>query len=78
MLVQFPLLYYKTTQYNILSIKLINPQLNELKSVIKNDTNVTLKFSSNAIGDSNDENNFPHKYLSTNTQASKLHKAFWK
>ena len=31
---------------------------------------------SNVAGDSNDENNFPHKLLSTNTQISKLHKAF--
>ena len=27
------------------------------------------------IGDSNDENNFPHKLLLTNTQVSKLRKA---
>ena len=39
-------------------------------------TEVTLKISSNVVGDSNDENNFPHKLLLTNTQVSKLHKAF--
>ena len=39
-------------------------------------TEVTLKISSNVLGDSNDENNFPHKLLLTNTQVSKLHKAF--
>ena len=39
-------------------------------------TKVTLKISSNVVGDSNDENNFPHKLLLTNTQVSKLHKAF--
>ena len=32
--------------------------------------------SSNLVGDSNDENNFPHKLLLTNTQVPKLHKAF--
>ena len=37
---------------------------------------VTLKISSNFVGDSNDENNFPHKLLLTNTQVSKLRKAF--
>ena len=30
----------------------------------------------NVVGDSNDENNFPHKLLLTNTQVSKLRKAF--
>ena len=28
------------------------------------------------VGDSNDENNFPHKLLITNAQLSKLQKAF--
>ena len=51
-------------------------QLNTLKSGIKNGTEVTLKLSSNVIGDSIDENNFPHKLLLTNTQVSKLRKAF--
>ena len=32
--------------------------------------------SSNLVGDSNDENNFPHKLLLTNIQVPKLHKAF--
>ena len=35
-----------------------------------------MKLSSNVVGDSNDENNFPHKLLLTNTQVSKLRKAF--
>ena len=30
-------------------------------------TEVTLKLSSNVVGGSNDENNFPHKLLLTNT-----------
>ena len=37
---------------------------------------VLKKISSNVIGDSNDENNFPHKLLLTNTQVSKLCKSF--
>ena len=35
-----------------------------------------MKISSNIAGDSNDENNFPHKLLLTNTQVPKLRKAF--
>ena len=35
-----------------------------------------MKLSSNVIGDSNDENNFPHKLSLTNTQVSRLCKAF--
>ena len=53
-----------------------NLQLNKLKSRIKNSTKVTLNPSSNVVGDSNDETNFPHKLLSTNTQVSKICKAF--
>ena len=64
------------TQYNTLNVKLSNSQHNKLKTKIKNGTEVTLKLSSNAVGDSNDENNFPHKLLLTNTQVSKLRKAF--
>ena len=64
------------TQYHTLNIKLSYSQLIKLKSGIKNSTKVTLKLSSNVVGDSNDENNFPHKFLLTNTQVSRLCKAF--
>ena len=64
------------TQYNNLNVKLSNSQLNKLKSGIKNGTKVTLKFSSNVVGDSNDENTFLHKLLLTNTQTSRLCKTF--
>ena len=37
---------------------------------------MVLKISSNIAGDSNDENHFPHKLLLTDTQVSKLRKAF--
>ena len=53
------------TQYNSLNVKLSNSQLNKLKSVIKNGTEVNLNLSSNWIGDSSDETNFPHKLLLT-------------
>ena len=64
------------TQYNTLNVKLSNSQLNKLKSGIKNGTEVTLNLSSNVIGNTNEEYNFPHNLLLTNTQVSKLCKAF--
>ena len=64
------------TYYNTLNVKLSNSQLNKLKSVIKHGTEVTLKISSNVAGDSNDKNIFHHNLLITNTQNSKLRKAF--
>ena len=64
------------TQYNTLNVKLCNSQLDKLKSAIKNGTEVTLNLSSNFIGNSNVETNFPHKLLLTDTQISKICKAF--
>ena len=58
------------TQYKTLSVKLSNSQLKILKSGIKYNTGISLKISSNVVGDSNDENNFLHKLLLT--QVSKL------
>ena len=43
---------------------------------MKNDTKVTLKLPLNVNGDSNDENNFPHKLLLADTQVSRLPKIF--
>ena len=63
-------------QYNTLNVKLSNSQLNKIKSGIENGTEVILKISSNAIGHSNDDTNFPHKLLLTNTQVSRLRKTF--
>ena len=62
------------TQYNSLSVKLSNSQLNKLKSAIKNETEVILRLSSNMIGDN--ETNFPHKLLLTNRQVANLRTAF--
>ena len=66
------------TQYSTLNVKLSNLQINKLKSARKdrNETEATLNLSSNIIGDSNAENNFPHKLLLTNTQVSRLCKSF--
>ena len=64
------------TQYNTLNVKLSNSQVNELKSRKKDATEVILKRSSNSVGDSNDETNFPHKLLLINTQVLRLRKAF--
>ena len=56
------------TQYSTLIVILPDSQLNKLKSGIKNDTEVTLKISSNVTDNSNDENNIPHNLLLTNTK----------
>ena len=64
------------TQYNTLNVKLPKLELNELKPGIKNGTEVTLNLSLNVVGDSNNETNFLHKLSLTNTQISRLRKAF--
>ena len=51
------------TQYNNLNGKFSNSQINKLKSGIKNGTEGTLNISSNVVGNSNDETNFPNKLL---------------
>ena len=56
------------TQYNSLNVKLSNSQLNKLKSSIKNETDVVLRISSNMVNNSNDNTNFPHELLLTNSQ----------
>ena len=62
------------TQYNTLNVKSYNSQINKLKSSVKNGNEVTLNLSLNLIGSSNDETNFPHKLLLTDTQVSKIRK----
>ena len=64
------------THYNTLNLKLSNSQLNKLNSAIKNETDVILRLSSNIIGNSDDETNFPHKLLLTNRQVANICKAF--
>ena len=53
-------------------MKLSNSKLSK-KYGTKNNTEVTLEISWNISGESNDENNFPHMLLLTNTKTSKLH-----
>ena len=64
------------TQYNRVTVKLAEPQLNKLKAAIKNETEVVLRLSPNMIDDSNDEANFPHELLLTDRQVSSICKAF--
>ena len=56
------------TRCNTSKVKLSDSKLNNLKPATKNRTEVTLNLSSNLIGSSNDETNFPHKLLSTDIQ----------
>ena len=63
-------------QYNSLNVKMSNSQLNKLKSATKNETEVVLRLSSNMIGDSNNEINFPHNLLLTDKQVLNIRKAF--
>ena len=64
------------TKYNTINVNLSNLQLSKLKSEIKNGTRVTLKLLLNVLCDSNDESNFSHKLLLTNTHVSRILKAF--
>ena len=56
------------TGYNTLNVKLSNLQPNKLKPAIKNGPAAILNLSSNFIRSSNDQSNFPHKLLLSNTQ----------
>ena len=47
------------TQYKSLNVKLSNSQLNKLKSATKIETDLFLRLSSNMIGNSEVETNFP-------------------
>ena len=60
------------THYISLNVKLSDSQINKLKSAIKNKTKVVLKLSSNMIGNSDDETNFPHKLILNDRQVSKF------
>ena len=64
------------TQYNSLNVKLSNSQLNKLKSAIKNETDIVLRLTSNMVGNSGDNANFPHELLLTNRQFANIRKAF--
>ena len=53
-----------------------NSELNKLKSGTKIVSEVTLKLSSNVVGDCHDDNNFLHKQVLTNTQVLRPRKTF--
>ena len=55
---------------------LSNSQLSKLKSAIKNENDVVLRISSNMVGNSNDNTNFPYELLLTNRQIENIRKAF--
>ena len=61
------------TQYFEVNTKLTKSQLNKLKAATKDNTDVTLRLSTNMFG--TDENVYPHKLLLTKTQAEKLKKS---
>ena len=48
-----------------MNVKLSNSQFSKLKSAIKNENDVVLRISSNMIGNSDDNSNFPHELLLT-------------
>ena len=64
------------TQYNSLNVTLSNSQLSKLKLAVKNENDVVLRISSNMVGNSNDNTNFPHELLLTNGQVENICKAF--
>ena len=64
------------TQYNSLNVKLSNSQLSQLKSAMKNENDVVLRISSNMVGNSGDNTNFPLELLLTNRQVENIRKAF--
>ena len=64
------------TQYNSLNVKLSNSQLSKVKSAIKNENDVVLRISSNMVGNSNDNTNFPHELLLANRQVANIRKSF--
>ena len=73
------LFYFNLTSVQNDSIKTLNVnvpnlQINKLKLGKNNGTELTLKISSNIVGDSNDESNYQHKLLLINTQVFKLRK----
>ena len=65
-----------TQYFNSLNVTLSNSELNKSKSTIKNEAEVVLRLSSNMIGNSDDETNFPHILLWTHRQVANLFKAF--
>ena len=64
------------TKHNTWKLKSSHSKLKKLKSKIKIGTKVTLNLLSKLIGNYNDDTNFPHKLLLTDTQDSRVRKVF--
>ena len=64
------------TQYNKVNVQLSASQLNKLRLATKNATNVTIRLSSNMIGDT--ETSIYHKLLLINRHVANLCKGFAK
>ena len=64
------------SQYKSLNVKLSNSQLSKLKSGIKNENDVVLRLSSNMVGNSNDNTNYPPELFLINRQFENVRKAF--
>ena len=64
------------TQYNTFNVKQSDLKLKFQELGIKDGTEVTLNLSSNVVDNFNDVANSPHRLLLTNTQVSKISKAF--
>ena len=60
------------THCNTLNCNLSNSQFNKFKTEMKKGIQVTLKLLSNLVGDSNNETDFSHKFLLTDTQVSRI------
>ena len=60
------------THCNTLNCNLSNSQFNKFKTEMKKGIQVTLKLLSNLVGDSNNETDFSHKLLLTDTQVSRI------
>ena len=66
------------THCNTLNSNLSHSQFNKFKTGMKNAIQVTLKLSSNFVGDSNNETDFSHKLLLTDKQVSRICKVLAK
>ena len=60
------------TQYSPLNVKLSNSRLNKFKWRIEDGAEVTLNLSSNLVGNSDNETNFPYKLVLANIQFQKF------
>ena len=60
-------------EYNTINVKLLDSQLNKLKSAVKNNQGTTLRMNARTFNG----NNLPHELLLTKKQATKLRNAIY-